>query len=179
MLREVEIQHPTVSYINKGVIQFLNSPSFVINSFILVLPKILFPPPPIIPYSSKDLQKLTFDLELPFRLPLSQSENQYFCEMGFIENVFKHKSPSSCIFTKYTLHGIQNFNEIIFDDYCRYIFDPRGIQLLMLWALINLVNLRTDPLKEGGHDEYHPKASWLGPLARPISFLISFIFLIK
>jgi len=68
MLREVKIQHPTVSCINKGVIQFLNSPSFVINSFVLVLPKIFFPPLPIIPYSSKDLKKLTFDLELPFRL---------------------------------------------------------------------------------------------------------------
>jgi len=71
---------------------------------------------------------------------------------------------------KFTLHGIQNFNEILFDDYCRYIFDPGGIQLLMLWALINLLDLRTDPLKEGGDDEYHPKASWLGPLAKPISF---------
>ena len=107
MLREVEIQHPTVSCIKKGVIQFLNSSSFVINSFVLVLPKIVFPPSPIIPYSSKDLQKLTFDLELPFKLQLSQSENHYFCEMGFIENVFKQKIPSSCIFTKYTLHGIQ------------------------------------------------------------------------
>jgi len=57
MLREVEIQHPTVSCINKGVIQFLNSLSFVINSFVSVLPKIVFPPSPIIPYSSKDLQK--------------------------------------------------------------------------------------------------------------------------
>jgi len=78
MLREVEIQHPTISCINKGVIQFLNSPSFVINSFILVLPKIIFPPSPIIPYSSKDLQKLTFDLELPYRLPLSQSKKSIF-----------------------------------------------------------------------------------------------------
>jgi len=46
----------------------------------------------------------------------------------------------------------------------------------MLWALVNLLDLRTDPLKEGGDDEYRPKASWLGPLARPISFLISFNF---
>jgi len=41
----------------------------------------------------------------------------------------------------------------------------------MLWALINLLDLRTDPLEEGGDDEYYPKASWLGPLARPISFI--------
>jgi len=91
--------------------------------------------------------------------------------MDFIENVFKHKSPSSCIFRKYTLHGIQNFNEILFDDYCRYIFDLGGIQLLMLWALINLLDMRTDPFEEGGDDEYHPKTSWLGSLARPIIYL--------
>ena len=141
MLREVEIQHPTTPCIDfKGVISSFNSSLFVINVF----PKIAFPPSPIISYSSKELQKSIFDLELPFRSQLSQRENQYFCEMGLIENVFKHKSPSSCIFTKYTLYGIQNFNEILFDEYCRYIFDPGGIQLLMLWALINLLDLRTD-----------------------------------
>jgi len=171
MLREVEIQHPITSGIDlKGVIPSFNSSLFVVNAFVLVLPKICFPPSPIISYSSKELQKLTFDLELPFRSQLSQRKNQYFCKMGLIENVFKHNSPSSCIFTKYTLHEIQNFNEILFDDYCRYIFDPGGSQLLMLWALINLLDLRTDLLQEGGDDEYHPKASQLGPLARPISF---------
>ena len=133
MLREVEIQHPITPCIDlKGVIPSLNSSLFVVNAFVLVLPKICFPFSPIISYSSKELQKLTFDLELPFRSQLSQRKNQYFCKMGLIENVFKHKSPSSCIFTKYTLHGIQNFKEILFDDYCIYIFDLRGIQLLML-----------------------------------------------
>jgi len=45
----------------------------------------------------------------------------------------------------------------------------------MLWALINLLDLRTDPFQEGGDDEYNPKASWLGPLARLI-FLNFFYF---
>jgi len=110
MLREVEIQHPTLSCINnKGVIQFLNSPSFVTNSFVLVLPKIIFPPSPIITYSSKDLQKSTFDLELPCRLQLSQREIQYFCGMGLIENVSKYKSPFSFVLRKYTLQWYPKF----------------------------------------------------------------------
>jgi len=159
MLREVEIQHPTAPSIDfNGVIPSFNSFLFVTNAFVLVLPKTTFPPSLIISYSSKDLQNLTFDLELSFRSQLSQRENPYFCEMGLIENVSKHKSLSSCIFRKYTLHGIQNFNEILFDDYCICICDPGGIQLPMLWALTKLLDMRTDPLQEGRDDEYHPKA---------------------
>ena len=68
MLREVETQHPTISCIDfKGVTPSFNSPLFVIKAFALVLPNTVFSPSPIIPYSSKDLQKSTFDLELSFR----------------------------------------------------------------------------------------------------------------
>jgi len=66
--------------------------------------------------------------------------------MGLIENVSKHKSSSSCVFRKYSLHGIQDFNTIMFDDYYRYIFDPGGINLPMMWTLKNPLDLRTDPL---------------------------------
>jgi len=76
MFKEVEIKHPTTPCIDfKGVIPSFNSPLFVINAFVLVLPKTFFPPSPIISYSSIDLQKSTFDLELPFRSQLSQREN--------------------------------------------------------------------------------------------------------
>jgi len=126
MLREVKIQHLTPSIDLKGVIPSFNFPLFVINAFALVLPKTTFPPSPIIPYSSKDLQKLTFDLELPFRLQLSQSKNPYFCEKGLIENVSKYKIPSSCVLRKYTLHSIQIFNKNLFDDSCKCVFDPGG-----------------------------------------------------
>ena len=102
------------------------------------------------------MQKSTFDLELPFRLQLSQRENQYFCEVGLIENVSKYKSPSSFILRKYTLHGIQNFNKNLFDDSCICVFDPRRKRLSKLWAKKPL-DLRTDPLQEGGDDEYHLK----------------------
>jgi len=44
--------------------------------------------------------------------------------------------------------------EKLFDDYCIHIFYPRGIKLLKLWALKNPLDLRTNPLQEGGDDEY-------------------------
>jgi len=68
--------------------------------------------------------------------------------MGLNENIFKHKSPSSRVFIKYSLHGIQDFNTIMFDDYCRYTFDPGGTQLPMLWVLKNPHDMRTYPLQE-------------------------------
>ena len=43
MLREVEIQHPTTPCIDlKGVIPSFNSPVFVVNTFVLVIPKMFF-----------------------------------------------------------------------------------------------------------------------------------------
>jgi len=63
MHREVEIEHPTVPYIDhKGVISSSNSSLFVINDFVLVLPKTVFPPSPIISYALKEMQKSTIDL---------------------------------------------------------------------------------------------------------------------
>ena len=55
-------------------------------------------------------------------------------------------------------------------------FYPRGIKLSKLWALKNPLYLRTDPLQEGGYDEYHPTGlfslgQWPGQF--------SFFFVIK
>jgi len=116
MLREIEIQHLTNPCIDfKGVIPSFNSSLLVINTFVLTLPRIVFPSSPIIPYSSKDLQKSISDLELPFWTQLGQSENQCFSEVGFIKNISKHKIPLSCVFGKHSLHDVQNFNENLFD----------------------------------------------------------------
>jgi len=79
--------------------------------------------------------------------------------VGLIENVSKYRSPFSCVLKEYTLHGIQYFNKNLFDDSCRSVFDPGGIKLSKLWALKKPLDLRTDPLQEGGDDEYHPKDS--------------------
>jgi len=74
------------------VIPSLHSTLSSINSFVLVLSKIVFPPSLIISNSSKDFSKPNFDLELPFRFQLSQSENHNFCEMGRLSH-FSKLSP--------------------------------------------------------------------------------------
>jgi len=135
VLREVKIPHSTllckdikIKFL-KAMIPSLHSTSSSINSFVLVLPKNVFPPLPIISNSSKDFLKPTFDLELAFRFQLSQSENKKFCEVGCISHFSKLKSPSSPILRQYRLHGLYDFTKIMFDDYCRYIFYPGGTQL--------------------------------------------------
>ena len=60
---------------------------------------------------------------------LSQSDNQYFCKVGYVPHPFKLKSPSSYIPYKYLLLPFWKVTEIFFDDYCIHIFYPRGIQL--------------------------------------------------
>ena len=174
MLREVEIQHPTAPCIDfKGVIPSFNSSLLIINTFVLTLPKIVFPSSRIIPYSSRDLQESISDLELPFWTQLGQSENQCFSEVGFIENISKHKIPLSCVFGKHSLHDVHNFNENLFDDFCRCVFDLGGIKLSKLWALKNPLDLRTYPLQEGGDDEYHPTGLFsLGQWPGQFSFFL-------
>jgi len=67
MLREVEIQHPTIPCIDfKGVIPSINSSLFVFNTFVLVLLKIVFPPSSFILNPSKEFPKSISSLELPF-----------------------------------------------------------------------------------------------------------------
>jgi len=62
----------------------------------------------------------------------------------------------------------------LFDDYYIHIFDPGGIKLSKLWALKNPLDLRTDPLQEGGDDEYHPIGLFsLGQWPGPFSFSLS------
>ena len=96
MLREVEIQHLTTPCIDlKGVIPSFNSSLFVVKTFVLILPKIVFPPSSVILNTSKEFPKIFFDLELPFRYQLSQSDKQYFCEVGYVPNPSKIKRPSS------------------------------------------------------------------------------------
>jgi len=83
--RVIMIQHPCINFkikIPKGMLPSLHATLSSINSFVLVLSKNVFPPSFIISNSSKDFSKPNFDLELPFRLQLSQSENHIFCEMG-------------------------------------------------------------------------------------------------
>jgi len=127
----------------KGVILFFNSSLVVINAFVLVLPKIVFPPLSFILHTSKEFPKIIFD-------------KQYFCEVGYVPNPSKIKSPSSYIPYKYLLLPFRKVIEKLFDDYWIHIFDLRGIQLQLLWALKKPLDLRTNPFQEGRDDEYHP-----------------------
>jgi len=147
MLREVEIQHPTILCIDfKGVIPSINSSLFVINTFVLVLPKIVFPPSSFILNPSTEFPKIFFELELPFRYQLSQSDKQYFCEVGYVPNPSKIKIPSSYNSYKYIMLSFRKVTEKLFDDYYIHIFDPSGIKFSKLWALKNPLDMRTDPL---------------------------------
>ena len=130
MLREAEIHHPITPCIDlKGVIPSFNSSLFVVNAFVLVLPKIVFPLLSFILNTSNEFPKIIFDLDLPFRYRLSQSDNQYFCEVGYEPNPSKIKSPSSYNHYKYILILSRKVTEKLFDDYCIHIFDPGGIHL--------------------------------------------------
>jgi len=71
------------------------------------LPKIVFPPSSFILNTSKEFPKIFFDLELPFRYQLSQSDKQYFCEVGYVPNPSKIKRPSSYSPHKYILLPFQ------------------------------------------------------------------------
>jgi len=106
----------------------LNSFLFVVNNFVLVLPKIFFPPSSFILNTSKEFPKIFFDLELPFRL----CDKPYFYEVGYVPNPSKIKRPSSYSPYKYILLPFRKVTEKLFDDYCIHIFDPRGIKLSKL-----------------------------------------------
>jgi len=50
------------------------------------------------------------------------------------------------------LHGFKDFNIILFDDYCKYVFAPSGTINLVVVSFTNPLDLRTDPLQEGRDD---------------------------
>ena len=157
MVREV-VFHPSTllsmkTQFPKGVIPYLNSSSFSMNSFVL-FPSQTFcnPSHSIILHSSTDFATTHFDIKILFKTHLCQSVRHSSCEVGHISHFHKFKGPSPHLTYQYILHGLYDFIEIMFDDYCRYIFDPSGTQLQLLWALKKPFDLRLDPLQEGGDD---------------------------
>ena len=88
--------------------------------------------------------------------------------------IFPNIKSHCCVFGKHSLHHVQNFNENLFDDFCRCVFCPGGIKLSKLWALKNPLDLRIDPLQKGGDDEYHPTRLFsLGQWPGQFSFSLS------
>ena len=127
VVREVVFNPSTLFFMKtqfpKGVIPSLNSSSFSINSFIL------FPSQTFCnPSHSIILHSSTYFVTTH----LCQSVRHFSCEVGHISHFHKFKGPSSYLSYQYILHGLYDFNEIMFDDYCRYIFYPGGTQLQLL-----------------------------------------------
>ena len=138
------------SQFQKGVYPCLNSSHFFIKSFVLFSSKkFCSPSHSLISSFSKFCVKTNFDFITHFKIHLSQSVRHY--KVGWISPFSNFNNPFSHIAQSILLHGHYDFIIILFDDYCRFIFDPGGIFILVLVSLSPL-DLRTDPLQEGGDD---------------------------
>ena len=150
----------------KGVLPSLNSSYFFIKSFFL-FPSQTFcsPSHSLISYFSTYCAKTPFDFKTLFKNHLIQSARHFFCEVGHISHFHKFQRPCSNILSPYLMHGLYDFIVILFDDYCKYVFDPGGtFKSGCCEPLTNPLDLRTDPLQEGG-DNVIP--------TRPIAWAIS------
>jgi len=111
----------------KRVFPSLNSSHFVIKSFVLIPSQIFCSPSHSLILSfSTSCVKTHFDSKFLFKNYLSQSVRHYFCEVGWISSFPNFKSPFSHISQAIILHCHYDFNVILFDDYCRFVFDPGG-----------------------------------------------------
>jgi len=111
----------------KGVFPSLNSSHFFIKSLVL------FPSQTycslshsLISSSSKYSAKIHFDFKILFKNHPSQSVKHSSCEVGLIPTFSIFISPLSHISQSIILHGLHDFNPILFYDYCRYVFDLGG-----------------------------------------------------
>jgi len=84
------------------------------------------PSPSLISYSSTFFAKTKFNSKILFKIHISQSVKHYFCEVGLIPSFSILKSPFSQISQTIILHGHYDFHSILFDDYCKFVFDPGG-----------------------------------------------------
>jgi len=104
----------------KRVFPSLNSSQFFIKYFVLFSSQTFcFISHSLISYSSTYCAKTHFDFQ-------SQCVRHSFCEVGLLSNYSNFMSPFSHITHSCLLHGLSEFNAILFDDYCRYIFYPSG-----------------------------------------------------
>ena len=112
------------------VLPSLNSIHFDIKSFVLFLSQpFCSQSHSLISSSSTSYVPTHFDSKIHFKNHLSQSVKHSFCEVGLIPFFSIFKSSFSHTSQSLILHGHYDFNTILFDDYCRYIFDPGGIHL--------------------------------------------------
>ncbi|XP_027912353.1 uncharacterized protein LOC114171679 [Vigna unguiculata] len=121
---------------SKGVFPSLTSTHFSIKSFVLFsFQNFCSPSQFFISSSSTCFAKTHFDIKILFKNHLSQSVKHFFCEVGLIPSFSILKGPFSQIFHPILLHGLYDFNSILFDDYCRFVFDPGGTIILVAVSL--------------------------------------------
>jgi len=121
---------------SKGVFPSLNSTHFFIKSFVLFCSQIFCSPSHfLISSSSTCFSKTHFDIKILFKNHLSQNVKHSFCEVGLIPTFSIFKRPFSQIFHPILLHGHYDFNSLLFDDYCRFVFDPGGTIILVAVSL--------------------------------------------
>jgi len=115
---------PSIKFnFSKGVLPSLNSIAFVIKSFKLFFSQTFCSPShSLISSSSISCAKTQFDSKIFFKYHLSQSVSHCFCEVGLIPTFSKFISPLSHIPQSIILHDHYDFNLILFDDYCRFVF---------------------------------------------------------
>ena len=120
----------------KGVLQSLNSFHIFIKSFVLFPSQIFCSPThSLISSSSTCFSKTHFDINILFKNHPSQGVKHCFCEVGLIPSCSFFKSPFSQLSQSILLNGHYDFNSILFDDYCRFLFDPGGTINLVVVSL--------------------------------------------
>ena len=121
----------------KIVFPSLNSSHlFFIKSFVLFPSQTFcFPSHSLISSSSTYCAKTHFDFQILFKNHLSQSVRHSFCEVGLLSTSSNFISPFSHITHSCILHGLSEFNAILFDDYYRYIFYHGGTSNLVIVSL--------------------------------------------
>jgi len=139
-VRDLVINSSPIPYMkipfSKGVFPSLNSTHFFIKSFVFFsFQNFCSSSPFLISSSSICFAKTHFDIKILFKNYLSQSVKDSFCEMGLITSFAIFKSPFSQIFHPILLLGLYDFNSILFDDYCIFVFDPGGTIILVAVSL--------------------------------------------
>ena len=118
---------PSIKFqFSKKVLPSSNSIHFIIKSFKLFFSQpFCSPSHSLISSSSTSSIKTHFGSKIIFQNHLSQSVRHCFCEVGLTSfSIFN--SPFLQISHSILLHGYYDFNSILFDDYCRFVFDPGG-----------------------------------------------------
>jgi len=139
-VRDLVINSSLIPYMkipfSKGVFPTLNFTHFFIKSFVLFSSQNFCSPSHfLISSSSTSCVPTHFDSKILFKNHLSQSVKHSFCEVGLTPTFSKFISPFSHSPHSILLHGHYNFNSLLFDDYCRFVFDPGGTIILVAVSL--------------------------------------------